>query len=205
MATRATIEPVLPTMEQLENARTLFEAYEPRDLFYRAATELVSLALEGKATLSISESLAVLLQTWNAMYYRFHPFNAEHFRAFESLVSSRSSALAVYRSRGIVDLTADEFPAISDVFTAFETVLGPVGAAKALHLLAPHFFPLWDRKIAKSYGISLRPSGHNSAEYLRFMMIVVRQVEHLDCHGNREGLLKRIDEFNYCRFTKGWQ
>jgi hypothetical protein len=205
MTRRKTIEPPFPTMEQLEKARTLFEAYEPWDLFYRAATELVSLALEGKTTLSVAESLAVLLQTWNAMYYRFHPFNTEHFQAFESVVSSQSSAVAVYRSRSIMDFATDEFQAISDVFTAFEMVLGPVGAAKALHLLAPQFFPLWDREIVKSYGISLGASGQNSVEYLRFMMIVVSQVEHLNCHDNREGLLKRIDEFNYCRFTKVWQ
>ena len=60
MSTRTERVPVLPTLEQLEEARARFEAYEPRDLFYRAATELVALALEGKTKLSVGESLAVL-------------------------------------------------------------------------------------------------------------------------------------------------
>jgi len=41
------------------------------DLFYRAATELVSLALEGKTSLSVAEALAVLLQTWNKIFYQY--------------------------------------------------------------------------------------------------------------------------------------
>lgn len=86
-----------PTIQDIEAARQAFEANEPRDLFYRAATELVSLALEGRTSLSVAEALAVLLQTWNKMFYQFK---------------------------------------------AFEEILGPVGAAKCLHLLAPRFFPL---------------------------------------------------------------
>ena len=92
---------------------------------------------------------------------------------------------------------------IIELFTAIELVLGPVGAAKALHLLAPHFFPLWDRKIAQSYGISLTTAGENSAEYLEFMAIVLSQVAPHVRNGTCDGLLKRIDEYNYCRFTKG--
>ena len=195
---------MLPALEQLERARTLFENYEPRDLFYRAATELVTLALEGKTTLSVAESLAVLLQTWNSQYYRFLSFNAEHFQALEAVVSSHRSTVVAYRPRSIMSFTTEEYQVISDVFTAFELVLGPVGAAKALHLLAPQFFPLWDRKIAKSYGISLDSAGQNSVEYLRFMTIAVSQVAQLNCNDKYDGLLKRIDEFNYCRFTKGW-
>jgi hypothetical protein len=32
-----------------------------------------------------------------------------------------------------MSFTTDEFQAISELFAAFELVLGPVGAAKALH------------------------------------------------------------------------
>ena len=40
-----------------------FEENEPRDIFYRAATELVALALQGSTTVSVAEALAVLLET----------------------------------------------------------------------------------------------------------------------------------------------
>ncbi len=201
---RTTIEPALPTLAQLETARLLFEAYEPRDLFYRAATELVTLAFDGKTTLSIAESIAVLLQTWNSQYYRFHPFDAEHFAALEALLSLHRSKIIALRSRSIISIIAAEVKEIAELFTAFESLLGPVGAAKALHLLGPQFFPLWDREIAKAYGIALDASGLNAAGYLRFMTIVVSQVVQLSSSEQLDRLLKRIDEFNYCRFTKRW-
>ena len=123
---------LIPTFEELEKARTLFEEYEPRDLFYRAATELVALALAGKTKLSVTESIAVLLQTWNSQYYRFHTFDAEHFRALEAVLSLHQSILVACRPRSIDSFTTVDFPMINELFTSFELVLGPVGAAKAL-------------------------------------------------------------------------
>lgn len=204
MRTRRTPEPVLPTLDQLRQARVRFEAYEPRDLFYRVATELVALALQGQTKLSVGEALAVLLQTWNAQFYRFHPFNAEHFSAIDSVLAEHRTALYAYRSRAVISMTTDEFEAIGELFTAFELVLGPVGAAKALHLLAPEFFPLWDREITKGYGIYLGNAGQNAFEYVRFMTTAVSQICNVCPPGDPKGMLKHIDEFNYCRFTKGW-
>lgn len=204
MRTRRTPEPVLPTLDQLRQARARFEAYEPRDLFYRAATELVALALQGQTKLSVGEALAVLLQTWNAQFYRFHPFNAEHFSAIDSVLAAHRTALDAYRSRAVISMTTDEFETIGELFTAFELVLGPVGAAKALHLLAPEFFPLWDREITKGYGIYLGNAGQNAFEYVRFMTTAVSQICNVCPPGDPKGMLKHIDEFNYCRFTKRW-
>ena len=204
MRTRKTLDPVLPTLEQLEQARARFEAYEPRDLFYRAATELVALALEGKTKLSVGEALAVLLQTWNAQFYRFHPFNAQHFSEIDNVVAVHRAELDAYRSRALVSMTTDEFDAVGELFTAFELILGPVGAAKGLHLMAPEFFPLWDREITKGYGIYLGNAGQNAFGYVRFMMTAASQICNVCPPGDPQGMLKHIDEFNYCRFTKGW-
>jgi hypothetical protein len=35
----------------------------------------------GKTKLSVPEALAVLLQTWNRAFYRFTPFDTQHFLA----------------------------------------------------------------------------------------------------------------------------
>ena len=191
--------------EQLELARKLYVEYEPRDLLYRAATELVALAIDRKTTLSVGESLAVLLQIWNSQYYRFHPFDSQHFHAIEQVVSAHRSLLDGFRFREITTMSATEVDPIAELFTAFELVLGPVGAAKALHLLAPEFFPLWDREITKAYGIYLAGTGQNAIQYLQFMTTVISQILNVcPSPGDRKGMLKRIDEFNYCRFTKDW-
>ena len=66
------------TTDGVKKARKAFEAREPRGLFYRAATELVVLALRGATSLTVAEALAVLLQTWNKAYYQYRKFDNAH-------------------------------------------------------------------------------------------------------------------------------
>ena len=195
----------MPSIQDLKKARQVFETNEPRDLFYRAAIDLVALSLEGKTSLSVAESLAVLLQTWNKMFYQYRKFDNQHFVDIERLISDYYSALMRYRQRSIVSFNQADEEQIIPIFRDFEAVLGPVGAAKCLHLLAPLFFPLWDRAIAKAYGCRLQKQGKNAEIYCRFMRIVKEQVEHLGGHGAvGRNPLKALDEYNYCKFTKRW-
>jgi hypothetical protein len=193
------------TIREIEAARQAFEAHEPRDLFYRAATELVALALDGRTSLSVAEALAVLLQTWNKMFYRYRRFDSQHFADIERLIRDHHSMLITFRQRSIQSINQEDESEVVRVFKAFEEVLGPVGAAKCLHLLAPRFVPLWDRAIADAYSLPLRPRGRNAERYWRFMGIVKKQVQSL---GGEQAIgrnpLKAIDEYNYCKHTKGW-
>lgn len=187
-------------------ARHEFLRREPRDLFYRTATELIRLAMEKRTTISISEALGTLLQTWNKSFYRFHgKFDERHFQDLDHVVKQRAEKWRQWRSRSLTSIRDEETSDIADVFTSFENVVGPVGAAKILHLLSPDFFPLWDRKIATSYGVSLQKTGENAPQYLRFMEITRQQVSGL---GNTvlraNGILKLIDEYNYAVITNGW-
>lgn len=144
------------TLADVGAAREVFEMNEPRDLFYRSATELVGLALREPGRLAVADALAILLQTWNKNYYRFHKsFNAAHFAEIDALLVKYGTELKAYRERKIEGLCDADEKDVLAIFEEFETVLGPVGAAKALHLLAPTFFPLWDRTIAKKYGVPL--------------------------------------------------
>jgi len=49
-----------------------------------------------------------------------------------------------YRNQKIEELDDRVKPDVVTMFEEFENVLGPVESAKALHLLAPEIFPLWD-------------------------------------------------------------
>lgn len=193
------------TIQDIAAARQAFEVNEPRDLFYRAATELVTLALDAKTSLTVAEALAVLLQTWNKMFYQYRKFDNQHFAEIERLLDENRSVLANLRQRSIETFCKEDEAEVERVFKAFEEVLGPVGAAKCLHLLAPRFFPLWDRAIAKAYGLPLRQIGRNAKRYCQFMRIVKEQVQKL---GGEQALgrnpLKAIDEYNYCKYTKRW-
>ena len=144
------------TLTDLSWARETFERAEPRDLFYRLATMVMELGEVPGATFSRAEGLAVLLQTWNEGYYRRlrHPFDAAHFDAVERLLHEYEPQLAVCRGRSIDTLEAADEASSRQLFRAFENVLGKTGATKALHLLAPRFFPLWDAAIAAlAYGL----------------------------------------------------
>jgi len=198
-------ESYTPTVAELDEARKRFLEYEPRDLFYRVASELIELALTVKTSITVAEALAVLLQTWNAQYYQFRPFTLQHFADIEALVQKHLDDALRFRCRGIESISKSDLPIVESVFNSFEQVLGPVGAAKSLHLLAPKFFPLWDRAIAKAYRCELGNVGTNSANYSAFFLTAVLQARTLSTTMPEEAnLLKRIDEYNYCKHTKGW-
>jgi hypothetical protein len=59
--------------------------------------------------------------------------------------------------------------------------------------------------IAQSYRLALLARGQNANRYLEFMYLTQRQCARLT-RGRRFGrnVLKALDEFNYCRFTKQW-
>jgi hypothetical protein len=195
-----------PERADLERARAVFGTREPRDVFYRAATDLVKLALADQASISLSEALAVLLQTWNRAFYQYRkPDMAKHFEELDAVLGSDSEWLKAARARSIDSFQDEDEAEVIRVFQDFEAVLGPVGAAKALHLLAPRFAPLWDRAITIAYGLELGAMGTNGSRYVRFMRIVKEQSDHLGGHeGVGRNVLKALDEYNYCHFSRGW-
>ena len=194
-----------PTIRDIEAARKAFETRVPRDLFYRAATELVRLTMDGKTSLTIAEALAVLLQTWNPPYYRHRTFDSQRFCDIQHLHNEHEKVLTAFGKRSIESFCDEDNPMLQEFFKAFEEVLCPVGAAKCLHLLAPKFFPLWDGAIRKAYGLPMKQRGRNADHYSRFMKITKEQVQNLGgAQAMARNPLKALDEFNYCRYTKRW-
>jgi len=196
---------VAPTLQDLEIAHVTLERNEPRALFYKVAAELVDLALRGETSLTVAEGVAVLLQTWNAPFYRLRPFDNQHFADIERLVAIHRHAIASFRPRPLETLTPDDEPGVQELFGAFEQLLGPDAAAKCLHLLAPLFFPLWDHAIARAYGVPLEMARANGGRYLRFMQLTREQWLRL---GGQQAIsrnpLRAIDEYNYCRCSRKW-
>lgn len=194
------------SIRDIEKAQKAFEKYEPRNLFYRAAIELLDLALQKKTSLSTAEALAVLLQTWNKAYYQYYAkFDKKHFEDIELLIRNYHHSLFIFRSRSIDSFSAEDKRKVEKIFKDFELILGPVGAAKSLHLLAPWFFPIWDRTIAYEYGFNLQNRGKNYSQYYCFMKIAQKQCKCLVGKLKKgQNPLKAIDEYNYCKYTKEW-
>jgi hypothetical protein len=200
----------IPTAVQLERGYKEFHAREPRDAMYKTATFLVCHYWGRPA--EMADSLGVLLLTWNQAFYRYGSFD---FGKLEECIAHNMIALEGYRARTILEYTPKDQPHISDLFAQFLVALAiangtkkgaqsPVAVTKALHLLAPCFFPLWDKKIAQVYGCgySQRPL----EKYIEFMKLSQDMACRLQSVILPAGktLLKLIDEYNYAIYTKGW-
>jgi hypothetical protein len=179
---------------------------------YKTASFLVA-HFWGKPA-EMADSLGVLLLTWNQALYRYGSFD---FDRLEQCITNNMSLLEKYSKRSILGYSSKDDREISHLFEEFLTALeisdgskagtqSPVATAKALHLLAPDYFPLWDDKIARAYGCYY--SYDPSARYLAFMklckQIAATLQPAIDGQDTGKTLLKLIDEYNYAKYTKGW-
>jgi len=191
---------------ELKDGYIAFQARESRDSMYKTATFLVK-TFWGQPK-EMSDGLGVLLLTWNQAFYRYGFFD---FDILERCISQNQNILDEYRPRNILNYTSNDNETINNLFLQFLNALqiadgklagrkSPVAVAKALHLLAPGFFPLWDDKIAKAYNCHYY--------YVPFMQEMQRLAQILApeviIEGTDKTLLKLIDEYNYAKFTKQW-
>jgi hypothetical protein len=205
----------MPTVVHLQKAREEFKRIEPRDFFYWSVSKLVASVLDANSrdgTINeLVRALMMLLTTWNKNYYRFFDDRRpgmtleEHFGELENVLSKHFDRLIKLRSQRIDETTEIAERDIQEVFEDFTRVLGRVGAAKCLHLLAPRLFPLWDAAILKGYGLDKGEfrKRTDAERYVAFIGISKAQIENLgEFKTLIDNPLKSIDEYNYCRFTK---
>lgn len=188
------------TLDDLARARAAYEAGEPRDLFYRVALALMADAEAGRGEFSVVEGLAVLLQSWNLGYYRRarHPFDQAHYDNIAGLLDANRADLERLRERPIETMTDADRGAIEHIFDRFVGVLGPVGSAKSLHLLAPRWFPIFDNYILDAF----RVWGRDGRAYWRFMTAIRAQVTMIGGEAAAgPNVVKALDELSFCRFT----
>ena len=105
---------------------------------------------------------------------------------------------------------------IKTLYKRFSEVFGATGASKALHLLNPRLFVMWDENIRRNYHINT-PDEYG---YLHFLRIVKEELMEFveDCANKKKltldgaqkfiedktgmKLTKLIDELNYLKFTR---
>ena len=204
-------EDVNLTPERFERGYKTFEAREPRDAMYKTATFLVE-HFWGQPK-DMADGMGVLLLTWNQAFYRYGFFD---FALLEEALGANMAVIEGFRPRGIESLMEADEPTIKRLFLDLLNALrikegkkrgckSPVAVAKALHLLAPSFLPLWDNKIARAYDCYYNVNPDQ--KYVAFaykMQALARQLQQhvpLDCG---RSFLKLIDEYNYAEYTGGW-
>lgn len=208
------------TAEDLRRGCKAFQEHESRDAMYKISQELIEQHW-GNAE-DTADALGVLLLTWNQAAYRFGAFDYNRLQAF---LEAHTVVLNRYLAMRLEEVTMLHEPAISQVFSALLDALvtasgrrSPVGAGKALHLLAPRMFPLWDNKIARRYGCGFTGAPGSAAKYVRFTqrikdvlagLAAEMPLAQLEAELNAQArfpkpILKFIDEYNYARYTYHW-
>jgi hypothetical protein len=202
------------SLSDLETECRAFEEWEPRDSMYRVSTFLVREWWNDPAKLV--DALSVLLLIWNGAFYRYGSFSED---ALETCLRENQAKLNAFREREISSFSeADEadtqrlFVLLSQALKrTVDDVESPVSVGKALHLLAPDFFPLWDQYIAPAYECPYMGE-LASVAYMAFARriraIAAQFNAELASDGDprkawlsRKPLLKRIDEYNYMKYT----
>lgn len=201
----------IPTCKEFLKDIKKFEKYEARDPMYKVASFWISY-FWGKPK-EVAEGLGVLLLTWNQAFYRYGKFD---FDELEKVLKKFSKKISVFRKRNIKTFDKKDEKNITVLFENFMDALkinygkkkgnkSPVGTVKALHLLAPNFFPLWDDKIAQAYKCKWKNSNDAVLKYLEFCKKTKELVGTLKkCIKSKRIILKLIDEYNYAKFTKNW-
>lgn len=204
---------------------------EPREAVYQAAHEMVDRHWRQHDWEKVSLGVAALLVSWNARVYVGKDVSFAEMTGF-----LETHAEELTRLRG-TDLhgTASEVTC-RHLFNGLTPMLmarsrrgprawgTPVGVAKALHIIAPRYFPLWDRTIATAAGHSIpQERSRWAGQYESFALTARRLVgnivkaaqrmsgagstndalEWLRLRTNNRGLyktwLKFADEYNYAR------
>lgn len=182
-------------LEELLKLHTEYKRTVPNK--YELTVARLAIAVPERNTGKIADALSDWLKDINLQYYRFRPAKSRTLREdLKPLIAEELETLLSFRERCITTLTAEDRAAVSHVFEMFRDRLGPVGAAKALHVLAPTFLPLWDNSMASAYGISTEHG------YFQFMLIRREQVISLPPEfPNALSPLKLLDECDYLRYT----
>jgi len=200
----------MPSASEFRQGCIEYEKREQRDSMYKVASFLI--ANYWGQTADMADGLGVLLLTWNNAFYRYEPFS---FEMLQKCIEENWSAIESFRQRDILSYSPDDDHDIQKLFTSFLIALriasgknegraSPVGVAKALHLLCPKFFPIWDDKIARAYNCQYSKS--SGKQYVSFCQIAMQMAEQLATSAHRKDrpILKLIDEYNYSRYTKRW-
>ena len=204
-------------LQDLERECRIYEAEEPRDSMYRVASFLVQEWWGDPSNLA--DALAVLLLTWNANFYRFG--GGLRADALEACLRENWKTIEAFRQRELSTFDKSDHKQISMLFTSLSTALrlaanereSAVSCAKALHLLAPNFFPIWDQYIAPAYQcpylyevpfvayIVFCQRIKNLANVLIDDLSAVSSSDPIKILIVKKTLLKRIDEYNFVTIT----
>lgn len=200
----------IPDREEFLRGLGSFEENEKLGYVYTEAIDRIS--HNWGLFYEMAAGIKELLHSWHQYFYSLGDFD---FRQLLACIERNFKMIDGFKKRSITSITTADEGNIRHLFVEFNDALkggkrkSPVATAKALHLLAPHFFPLWDNDIAFAYGYAWTTPKESKKEddYVSFcqdMKSMAHLVNSYVPEDDDRPILKRIDEYNYAKYTKGW-
>jgi len=197
----------IPTESEFLGGIRLYDQRERRGPVYFEALRLIQ---EGWGdALAVADGIGRLLKSWHLNFYRFGMYAQDK---LEDCLSENLAVLDAIHERSTASLGQEDEEMIRSLFGQFTTALrggkhgqreSTVATAKAMHLLAPDFLPLWDTSIASVYGQLPMFAGNYVAFCWQMRDFAAATTAYIVKPDDRT-LLKRVDEFNYSAYTTHW-
>ncbi|MBA7570192.1 hypothetical protein ES695_00345 [Candidatus Atribacteria bacterium 1244-E10-H5-B2] len=200
----------IPSQKEFLQGIKEFERREPRDAIYEVSSFFIPYFWKDLYNMAIGTGAFLL--SWNQAFYRFGSFD---FDKLERCIGANLFKLSSFRKRCITSLSESDEKDIKRLFREFLEALqidsgkmkgrkSPVSVSKALHILAPGFSPIWDYKIARAYGYDYYKSPDEKyILFCRTIRIFANRVKVYVAPSDKT-LVKRIDEYNFEKYTREW-
>jgi hypothetical protein len=196
----------IPDCDQFNLGCALYKEKEQRGFIYFEAANTIAENWGNAEGMVVG--ISRIIRGWNRFYANFDHDDVA------GCIKRNLGLLAEYRHRDISSLRKEEADVIKLLFREFTDALkrksdkrkSPVSTAKALSSLAPNYFPLWDSTIAWKYDC-MYFSDSGEGQYLKFawkMKTFFDAISPCVDSGDKKNLLKKIDEYNYAKYTMGW-
>ena len=196
----------IPEYEEFRKGYESYNRFERRGPIYFEALSVIEHNL-GKPYF-IAKGIQRLIRCWNRFYANFN------FEELVMCVERNKPVIEEFRGRDIKSLSDDDWKGIRNLFNQFLGALkrnidgrmSPVSVAKSFNLLAPNFLPLWDSNIAFKYDCFYfsESACKQYFDFCKKMQIMAEKVRSYVPIPDDRSLLKRIDEFNYAKYTMHW-
>jgi hypothetical protein len=178
---------------------------EPRAFCYDLATEFVSKAKVEAGDgwyedINTKQGVLLLLFTWNFAA----PITKKlTFDGVGRALKQAKDDLRYLEPFSIMNATDGSWERIKKVFDVFSPECGQTGASKALSLLNPHLFVMWDTAIRKRLnkrlirGIGNGKTGEEYVVFLKGVQGIIKKYNIAERLPPDAIVAKKFDEFNY--------
>ncbi len=145
-----------------------------------------------------------MLFTWN---YAAKETKNLNFQNVRTLINNTKSNLRLLTKQSLLTVNDTSWDTIKDVFDHFRKLLGQTGASKALSLLNPELFVMWDTKIRKRLNRNLIPgimngeSGEYYVIFLKGIHNLIRKYKIAEKLPRNSVIAKKIDEYHYVKIV----